>query len=167
MYFHVGATRSLGPVYAIGLLLYEAVGVNFQTGAAYQLEGHSGMWTSSRTRSTRGGAPWISDGAIGRPSRCPRSSWKRAIVTRRLTGNYDAFANADRSPSRARPQRSSGRPKHDKSYKCSPASGSFTSQGRDHRHHRDDQPHVHGNGNLLSENKYGVATLSPTRRQAT
>src|SRR5882672_2605079 len=162
MYFHVGANSiNSGAVYAIGLLLYEAVGVNFQTGAAYQLEGH--FWDVdiiSNTINQRPGTPWISDGAIGATKPLSQIIVRNGQSYSTAYGNYDAFANAGSIAEQGTTTNGAQDVRNTtKSYNVLtgkwilhlPKDETTDTIGTINRTYD-------GNGNLLSENKYGVAT---------
>lgn len=149
-YMHVGANSvGSGSVYAIGLLLFESIG------SGYQNEGH--LWdiqVISNMINQRPGAAWITDGAIAAPIPAETIVVRNGQSYANTYSNYDAYANAQTVLEQGTDTRTTTRTFQvmpDQWILHLPKDETISTVGDINRTYD-------GNGNLLSENKFGVTT---------
>jgi len=155
-YMHVGANSiGSGAVYSIGLLLYESID------SGYQNEGH--FWdvqVISNMINQRTGTPWIIDGVIGTAVPGETDIVRNGQIYATAYSRYDDFGNAHLITEQgtttngildSRTTERSYDVKPDKWILHLPKDDIISTTGTINRLYD-------GNGNLLSENKYGVTT---------
>jgi len=155
-YMHVGANSiNSGAVYSIGTLLYKSIG------SGYHNEGY--LWDLqiiSNTINQRPGTPWIADGAIATTMPALKSIVRNGQNYTTTFSSYDAFGNAQSIAEQgtttngvpdSRTTQRSYNVLTDKWILHLPKDETISTIGTISRSYD-------SNGNLLSENKFGVTT---------
>jgi len=149
-YMHVGANSvGSGGVYSIGLLLFKTID------NGYENEGYAwDVQVISNTINQRPGTAWITDGAIGAVMPAVRSITRNVQSYTTTYGDYDLFGNAQSIAEQGTESRTTQRSYNvltDKWILHLPKDETISTIGTINRLYD-------GNGNLLSENKFGVIT---------
>jgi YD repeat-containing protein len=149
-YMHVGANSiNSGAVYSIGLLLFKSIG------NGYQNEGY--LWdlqVVSNTINERPGTPWITDGAIAATMPALKAVVRNGQSYVTTYSNFDPYGNPQSIAESGTETRTTAKTYNvlpDKWILRLPKDETISTIGSITRGYD-------GNGNLLSENKFGVTT---------